>query len=43
MNLAIAGVAGAVLATLGVIGGVSAYVGTPEGVPTSNLYTYADN
>ena len=29
MNLAIAGVAGAVLATLGVIGGASAYVGTP--------------
>lgn len=43
MNVVIAGVAGAVLATLGTIGGVSAYVGTPEGVSSSNLYTYADN
>jgi len=43
MNAVIAGVAGAVLATLGTIGGVSAYQGEPDGVPASNLYTYADN
>jgi hypothetical protein len=43
MNAVIAGVAGAVLATLGTIGGVNAYLGDPEGVSASNLYTYADN
>jgi hypothetical protein len=43
MNAVIAGVAGAVLATLGTIGGVNAYQGDTDGVPASNLYTYADN
>ena len=43
MNAVIAGVAGAILAAVGTIGGVSAYQGDPEGVAASNLYTYADN
>ena len=41
--MVIGGVVGALLAVFGVIGGVSAYNGSPEGVAEGNLYTYADN
>ena len=43
MNTVIGGAVGVVLAVFGVIGGVSAYNGDPEGVAQSSLYTYSDN
>jgi hypothetical protein len=43
MNTLIGGAVGAVLALFGVIGGVSAYNGNPDGVSPNNLYNYADN
>ena len=43
MNTVIGGVVGAVLALFGVIGGVSAYNGSPDGVATGNLYNYSDS
>lgn len=43
MNAIIAGAIGLVLAGVGVVGGVSAYQGAPDGVSQANLYTYADN
>jgi len=42
LSQAIAVVVGGVLALFGVIGGVSAYQGSPSGVAPENLYTYAD-
>jgi hypothetical protein len=43
MDTVIGGGVGIVLALFGVIGGVSAYEGSPSGVSQSNLYSYADN
>ena len=43
MNILIGGAVGVVLAVFGVIGGVSAYNGSPSGVSQSNLYSYSDN
>lgn len=43
MNTIIGGAVGVVLALFGVIGGVSAYNGSPNGVSQSNLYSYSDN
>ena len=43
MNLIIGGAVGVVVAVFGVIGGVSAYNGSPDGVSQGNLYSYSDN
>lgn len=43
MNIIISAVVGGLVATLGVIGGVSAYTGEPNGVPANELYNYASN
>ncbi|MCW2847571.1 MAG: hypothetical protein JWR90_1545 [Marmoricola sp.] len=43
MNTVIGGAVGLVLALFGVIGGVSAYQGSPDGVPQGSLYSYSDN
>jgi hypothetical protein len=43
MNEAIAGAVGAVLALFSIIGGVSAYNGSPDGVPQNALYSYSDS
>jgi hypothetical protein len=42
MNTLIGGGVGVVLAIFGVIGGVSAYNGSPDGVAQGNLYSYSD-
>ena len=42
MNTIIGGAVGVVLALFGVIGGVSAYQGSPDPVSQSNLYSYSD-
>ena len=42
LGQAIALVVGGVLALFGVVGGVSAYQGSPSGVAPENLYSYAD-
>jgi hypothetical protein len=43
MNILIGGAVGLVVALFGVVGGVSAYNGSPDGVSQSNLYNYSDN
>lgn len=42
MNALIAGVVGMILAGVGVVGGVTAYQGTPSPTPPSQLTQYAD-
>jgi hypothetical protein len=43
MNTLIGGAIGVVLAVFAVIGGVSAYNGSPDGVSQSQLYKYSDS
>jgi hypothetical protein len=43
VNVVIAVVVGAIVGIAGTVGGVAAYQGSPDGVPQTQLYTYADN